>query len=274
MDNLFILQLTLSFLVGGGFIAFLSLIAEKVNRKISGIILGSPSTVLLGFFFLGWATSPETVADIIPSTLIPMGISSLFATSYAYLSEYLQKYIKKRKKQIILTFILSISIWFLVAVPIVILKINNLFFGIIGYFIIIFICHLLLRKKSHEKPPALTYTFNQKLGRATFVGFIVFLVVFLGKTLNPFWGGIFTMFPAAFSSTLILIHYYYGSKMIFPTFQKIPFGSISLFIYTISVMITFPIFGFILGTFISYIASLIFILILISKNTQNLINRL
>ncbi len=54
MSKLFIIQLIVSFIVGGSIIALLSLAAEKVNKTIAGILIAFPSTVALGFFFLGW----------------------------------------------------------------------------------------------------------------------------------------------------------------------------------------------------------------------------
>jgi len=58
MNKLFIIQLITSFIVGGIVIAIISFVAEKANKKISGIILTFPTTMALGFFFLCWTLSP------------------------------------------------------------------------------------------------------------------------------------------------------------------------------------------------------------------------
>jgi uncharacterized membrane protein (GlpM family) len=176
MEQLFIIQLIIAFIIGGGFIALLSFIAEKVNKKIAGTI---------------------------------------------------------------------------------------------GYLFFILISHLLLKRKDYSKPISLNYTTFQKILRATFVGFIIFIVVLLSKTLNPFWGGMFSMFPAAFSSVIIILHWHYGTKSLFPTMQNAALGSISLFGYAIAAMFLFPIFGYVFGTIISYLISLIITLVLIYIQNKN-----
>ena len=99
MNKLFVIQLAVSFIVGGGVVALLSFIAEKANKKIAGIILAFPTTVALGFFFLGWTLSPEAVAGVVPATLIPLGLSVLFAAVYGYVAEQAAKFIKNKISQ-------------------------------------------------------------------------------------------------------------------------------------------------------------------------------
>jgi len=77
MEKLFIIQLVASFFIGGFAISFLSFVAEKVPKNISGLILSFPVMMALGFFFIGLIISPQIVAEIIPSTLIPLGLSVL-----------------------------------------------------------------------------------------------------------------------------------------------------------------------------------------------------
>jgi hypothetical protein len=268
MNKLFVIQLIVSFLVGGGVIALLSFIAEKANKRVAGIILAFPTTLGLGFFFLGWTISPKAVADIVPSTLIPLGLSSVFVTIYAYLANHLAKIVKTKIWQIMTTFIISIGFWLIFAIPTVILKINHLAVGITSYALLILIAHLLLQRKNYEKPITLTYTTYQKIGRAIFIGFMVSLVVLLGNILNPFWGGMLAMFPAIFSSVLIIVHWYYDPKSLFPTMQKVALGSLSLFAYAITTMFVFPKFGFILGTLFAYTVSLIVTLLLMKFQSK------
>ncbi|MBI4599973.1 hypothetical protein HY732_03550 [Candidatus Uhrbacteria bacterium] len=263
MNKLFLIQLIISFIVGGSFIALLSFIAEKAGSRISGIIIAFPSTAALSFFFLGWALSPQAVADIVPSTLIPLALAVLFTAVYAYAAEYFERIIKNRIWQIIMSYSVSIGFWFALTTPLIVLKLNNLAVGMVGYALIVLAAHLLLHRKHHEKPIAFTYTFGQKIGRALFVGVIVFLAVFFGKILNPFWGGMFAMFPAAYSSLMIIFHWYYGPQGLFPAMQKVAIGSLSLCAYALMVMFAFPAYGFIYGTIIAYVVSLIISLILI-----------
>ncbi len=277
MTFLFVIQLVSSFVVGGVVIALLSFLAERVSSRISGIILAFPSTVVLGFFFLGWAQSPEAVAKVIPATLIPLGLSVLFPVIYVFTASASIKFFHQKIFQIGFSFLLSVTVWLLLALPMAMLKLSNLFIGIAGYLALAIFSHFMLQRKDYIKPPFLSYSPGQKIGRAVFVGLMIAMVVFIAETLNPFWGGVFAMFPAAFSSSLVVLHWYYNPESLFPTVRKVAVGSISIFMYAITVMFVFPLFGFIWGTLIAFLVSFITTLVLSKiqpgKNLQRKVNK-
>ncbi len=257
MSSIFIIQLIVSFFVGGGFIALLIFLAERSSSSISGIIISFPSTALLGFFFLAWTQTPEEVAALIPATLIPLGISILFPVFYIYIANFGAGFIKNRLPLIFFSLCLSITIWLVFSLPLAFYKMSDLFYGIIGYLAFAAIGYLFLNRRKEKNPATHTYSIWQIAGRAAFVGFLLVLIVFLGEAVNPFLGGVLAMFPAALSSSMMVIHWNYGPKNLFPMFRKIPLGSLSIFVYAITVMLTFPHTGFVWGTLIAFAASLL-----------------
>ncbi len=264
MTTILLTQLFVSFFAGGAFITLLSLIAERTNQHISGIIMMFPTTLVLGFLFLGMTTSAGHVSAVIPATLIPLGIIIFSSVTYIYCSIYFTSRIRGKIRQIGCSLCTSALIWFVLAAPFAIYQFSNLLIGVFGFFVIILVTHFILQSKSYEAPltrPA--YTKMQILIRALFTGSIIATVVFLGKTLNPFWGGIFTMFPAATFATLVILHFYYEPRQLFYFMKNAPLGSVSLFIYAISIMIVFPRLGIWAGTLVSYSISLAFSLLLI-----------
>ena len=201
MNTLFIIQLITAFIVGGGLIALLSLLAERVGSKISGIVIAFPSTIALAFFFLAWTLSSQTVSDMVPTTLIPLGVSVMVPVIYIYSAKLFSRFHISKLIQILASFFVSSLFWLVLSIPVAIFQFSSFVIGVVVYATFAIFSHLLLHRKKYEKPKALIYTTGQKIGRAAFVGFIIVLVVFLGKTLGSFWGGIFSMFPAAFSSS-------------------------------------------------------------------------
>jgi hypothetical protein len=262
-DKLFVIQLIVSFVVGGGLVALLTIVAEKVNQRIAGIILTFPITGGMSIFFLGWTTSAEAVVEVIPSIFITMGVVLLFISIYPYIAQFIGQYIENRVLQILISYFLGVGIWFVLAVPTIIFEFNNYLLGVLGYILLNMLSHFILTRKTYKKPVTLTYTVGQKIGRAAFVGFIMSLVVLLGKVSTPFWGGMFTMFPAAFSSVLIIIHWYYGINTLFPILRKVAVGSLSVFSYVNIVKFTFPELGIVLGTIVAFLGSVIVSLLLI-----------
>ena len=126
----------------------------------------------------------------------------------------------------------------------------------IGYYFLTF------KNKTVSEPSQIKYSTGQKLGRAIFAGLIITLAVYLAKILGPFWGGIFSVFPAAYLSTLLILHWKYESDFLFRVWKNAPLGSIIFVVYAISVIYTFPNFGILIGTILSYIISLLAFLII------------
>jgi len=260
MTNLFYIKIITSFFVGGIIIAGLSFFAERANKKIAGIVLSLPSTVMIGYFFIAWATSPEAIFDIAPITIATDGAILFFSIVYIYFSK-----IKINKiLSILLSTILGLSTWLIISIPLAIIKFDNLLLSLIIYLIPVSISYYFLthKNKIEKTPDKLTYSNTQKIGRAIFAGSIIALSVYLSKVIHPFWGGIFSGFPAAFLSTFIILHWYYDSQILFKIAKTIPIGSIVFIIYIWTARYSFPAFGIWGGTILSYLISLVFFFIL------------
>ena len=55
------------------------------------------------------------------------------------------------------------------------------------------------------------YTFGHTCVRIIVAGSVISLSVFLGKTLGPIYGSLFALFPAAFSTTFIIVSHTMGT---------------------------------------------------------------
>src|SRR6188768_4529005 len=112
-----IIQVIAAFLIGGGIITLLSLLAEKADAKIAGIILMFPTTIVLGFFFLGLSTSAEAVSNIVPATLIPLGIVVFSSVIYIKMAQMFSRTQLSKMQQLIATLFTSSILWFAMAAP-------------------------------------------------------------------------------------------------------------------------------------------------------------
>lgn len=257
MNELFIIQLLASFFIGGVFVVLLVTLAERASTQIAGVIIMFPSTLALGFFFLAWVLSPEAVAQAAPLAIISTAINFIFFLGYPMLANFFATKTNSKIIQILLSLIISMLPWAVLISIIAKNKPTGMFFVMIIFGLVVFISHFILKKNQQEKSVAISYTTWQKIGRAVFAGFVVTSVVFLGKILGPFWGSIFSAFPASVSSAFILIHWYYGPVALFPIIQRLPIGALVIPVFAISAMIFFPLTGFIVGTFLSFVVSFV-----------------
>ena len=255
--TLFELQLLTSFFVGGGLIVLLIFWAEKLPHHLAGLILGMPSVVAIGLFFLAWTLSPQEVAFIIPSSLVPLGLSAFFPCFYIPVAQKIESFSWHKYWKIALSLTVATILWGCFALPVVLFELNHFWINTLLYGLLVWGSYALLHRQDFPKPPSLVYTWPQKLGRCIFVGSMMVLVVWGGKMLGPFWGGLFTMFPIVGTSSLLIFHYYYSPNALIPALQKYPLGSLSIFVYVIVAMQTFPMIGFVYGTILAFLASFI-----------------
>lgn len=256
MNTLLIIQILCSLVIGGSLVAFISLLAEKVDKKIAGALLAFPSTIALGYFFLGWFVGDDAVAKAVPSAFIPMSAALLFIASYTSVAQAVS-HIGNRFVQIILATTFSVGVWFAISFLVATNKFSNIWIGVCSYLTVLIAAHFFLKKYSVVKPAPMKYSRKQIAFRATFVGTVIATVVFLGKTMGPVWGVVFAMFPAVSMSILILLHWYYGGKNLFPFVQSFPIGTITMVTYSLTVMLLFPKVGFVFGTVAAYIVAYI-----------------
>jgi len=262
--TLFEWQLLISFFVGGSFVAFLTLFTEKLPRHLAGLILGMPSVVAIGLFFMAWTISPEEVARIIPATLVPLGLAALFPCFYIPVAQKLESTRFSCFSKILMSLFVATIIWCIFAIPYAWYEINTLWINMMVYVILVWAAYFYLHQQNPPKPKAISYSWSQKLGRGAFVGLLMVAILLGGKYGGPFWAGLITIFPIVGASSLIIFHYYYSPQALIPAFQKYPLGNISICVYVLVVMETFPRIGFVYGTIAAFFVSFI-ALFLLSK---------
>lgn len=251
---MFTLQLTLSFLVGGLFIAMQTLMAERVSLLWRGIILTIPSTMAIGLLFIGLTKSPQDAVEAVTIMPAAIGITYIYMVFFVLLTG---------KFNSIISFIGAIIPWAICAF--IILKFPPVNFLIsILYLIVAIIPTYLVIIRLPQVTHLKIFKMNLKhiSTRSLLGGMIVALAVFLSKTLGNTWGGLFSTFPAAFTSTLI-IYYHTQGKAVLPAIGKSLYfpGTIGFVIYIWIVAVTFPHIGIWLGTLSAYLVSFLFFFI-------------
>lgn len=253
MDKIFLLQVVVSFLFGGAFVAFLTFWAEKSTARVAGIIISVPSTIAIGYLFMGLTVSAEAVAKVAP--MVPMGSGILMIFTMVYL--YMSKIPLKKSYSVALCTVSSLFVWFLLALPMAIYKFDKIWISILVYIVCLALGFQFLtirvKLKAYHKP--LVYTIWEKVFRSVFAGGIIALIVVLSKTFGPFWGGVFTVFPAVFLSSMIVFHIRYDSDFLFRIWKNSPIGSLVFVSFAIASIYTFPAFGVIGGLIGSYFVS-------------------
>lgn len=244
MDYIFVLKLVVSFLIGAIWVIFATVSADKYGSKIGGLVAGLPSTGLFSLLFLAWTQNPQIAVQA--TTIIPIivGAENLFVVSYILLI----------KKNLWLALSVAFIIWFSLALVLFLLRFNNFGFSVATYAISLFISYFIIEHildiKS-AKGRKVVYTTKIIFLRGLLSGSIVALAVFLGKIGGPILGGIFSAFPAMFTSTMIITYFAHGAQFSAATMKSSVLTLISLVIHSAMVRYTYVPFGIIWGTILS-----------------------
>ncbi|MBI1969767.1 DUF3147 family protein [Candidatus Woesearchaeota archaeon] len=248
----FLLKVLLSFLVGGLYIAFTIWVSEKFGSKIGGIIIGLPSTVLMSLLFLAWTKNTSAAVAAIPIVPVAVAVNCLFVVAFIFFYKYGQA----------MALLVSLLVWFALTLPLVLWHIDNIQLSLILSAVYFLIAVLLLHRFPHRKLERFSFAPKIFFFRTVFSGMIVALAVYLGTILNPLWGGLFGSFPAAFSSSMLLITKAHNIDFAASVARTMPYGSIGNAIFAIAFFFLVPAYGLFIGTVLAYLSSLITAVIL------------
>ena len=256
----FVLKLVLSFFVGGIWVAILSFLAEKY-RKLGGAIIGLPSILAISLLFIGWTQSVDAVVkatDVVP---IAFGIMLLTIMAYIHTAQAVSQRTRGHKRVIFASAAISVVVWFVLSLLIINSNVD-FFYSVLGFIAILLpVAYISDSRKTEAGEGTVHITMSQLLFRSVFSGLLISLAVYLSNTMGPVWGGVLATFPAAYLSSLIILHYTRGPKFLHFVEKTAYIGAFILTVYAISVRYLYPSIGLAWGTLASYV--LVFILLLL-----------
>jgi uncharacterized membrane protein (GlpM family) len=244
MTDIFLIKLVLSFFVGGAWVMIATLLADKHGTKIGGLVAGLPSTALISLFFIGWTQSPAAAVEA--TTVIPLigAVNALF----------LLVYISLVRANFWTALSSSLLFWCLSSFAIVILKFNDFYLSLVIYFIVVPSSFFIVEKGIKVKSKAARKTINTLgtiLFRGLFSGLIIALAVIMGKIGSPLLGGMFAMFPAMFTGTLLITFLTHGPLFSSAMMKVALISAISVVLYAVLVRYSYIPLGLLGGTLVS-----------------------
>jgi hypothetical protein len=248
MTDGFLTKLVLSFLAGGVWVTIATRLADKHGTRIGGFIIGLPSTALISLFFIGWTQSPA--AAVKATDIVPMigAVNALF----------LLLYIALVRTNFWLALSSSLLLWGLLCSVVVVLKPADFYLSLVIYFLVVSISFFIIEKGIKVESTRATRTVitsGPMVFRGLFSGTIIALAVVMGKVGGPLLGGMFAMFPAMFTGTLLITYFTHGHLFSSAMMKVALISAVSLIFYALLVRATYIPLGLIWGTGISIIGS-------------------
>jgi uncharacterized membrane protein (GlpM family) len=253
MDKIFLIRILLSFFIAGGWITFSTLFAERSGSRLGGLIANLPSNILVSLIFITLVNDIHYLKNVVPGIPIGLSIDIVFLVAF----------ILCLKHNLTLAVIVSISIWFGLAFILQKTDWVNLYVNISVFIIITALALLVIEKKvlTMNRMAKRKVSLNQVLFRIMFGGSFVASIVALSKFINPYFTGIFSTFPAMLLSTLIILTVNQGRAFARATGKTLILSLPNIIVYALGVSFTYPRFGILIGTFLSYLLSVLWVII-------------
>jgi len=254
--NLLLFQVIIPFLLSALVVILIMFIAERYGTKTGGIIGTLPSTIVVAFLFIAFnqgATFASQSAAVVPAEL---GINLIFLFLFALLVH----------RSVLGAFLTSFLVWILLSSLLFLFQIDNILISL-GIFALslLFTFPILERVKQipSAQQVAVHYTLRKIALRGILAGIVIAVAVLLSN-LGAILSGIFSVFPAIFSSTMLISVKEHGTDFAAGIAKSMAIGLSSVLIYATVIHFLYPLSGLLIGTIVAYAFSLCFTLLLFS----------
>lgn len=250
-----ILQVVLPFILSALTVILITIIAEKYGTKLGGIIGTLPSTIIIAYIFIALNQGIIFASNSVAVVPAEMGVNLVFMCVFAVLAY----------RTTAVALIGSFFIWAILSVILLLLNINNIYLSLIIFIVSMISTFTILEKKFKIKSQGkriIHYTPLKILIRGILTGVIITISVLLSN-ISEVLSGIFTVFPAIFSSTMIITLKEHGPNFSAGIAKSMIIGSSSVMSYAVAIHFLYLIYGIFWGSIFSFIISMIVTLIIL-----------
>ncbi|MFO8078202.1 MAG: DUF3147 family protein [Thermoplasmatota archaeon] len=240
-------QIIIPFFLSAIIVILITIIAEKFGTKVGGILGTLPSTIVIAFLFIAFnegETFASRAAAVVPAEL---GINVVFLLVFALLIH----------RSTLLAFVGTFAVWSILSASLVLFNMENIQISIVCYIIAVVFAFLILEKRKKIRSAAkrhIHYTATKIMFRGILAGIVIAIAVFLSN-FGSVISGIFSVFPAILSSTMLISVKEHGPDFAAGMAKSMLLGLSSVATYATVIHFLYPIYGIMIGTIIAYALS-------------------
>ncbi len=225
----------------------LTLIAERASPRIAGILSGYPLGVALALFFVGIENGARFAADSAVYTTAGFTASLVLVFVYCWIMT------KVKRHQVLTASAVAVAA-FVVAAAVL----QRLPFGLWSGALLtagaIVFCYRRFRHIANVTiNQRIRLTFAAFLVRALAAAAVVLMITGLARMIGERWTGVFSAFPVTLFPLLVILHLTYGPAQVQTIIKNFPAGMGSLLTYVVAVAMTYPRYGVVMGTLLSFL---------------------
>lgn len=247
------------------FVLVLSVLAEYVSPKVSGVISGIPTGTAIILFFYGLEHGTKFASESSLFNLAGMASFQIFIYLYYRVS------MRQSKHGFFLPSLAAIIGYLATILLLKQVHLNFLIALAIPLFFIPLFAYLFkevgdttIEKRVKLSPKIITI-------RAIIASLVILSITSIAKLVGSEWAGLLSVFPTTVFPLLLIIHTTYGKNHVHTIIKNIPNGQWAMVIYVTSVFFLYPLLGIYVGTLLSYLFVAIYLVIFfrIQKRVKN-----
>ncbi|MHB8604338.1 MAG: DUF3147 family protein [Thermoplasmatota archaeon] len=244
MDE-YALRLALSFILGGGSVALFTTIAEHRGSRLGGLLLSFPVKVVISLVFIGANEGAAFAAQAAASVPVGIGVNLVFVVATALLVRRLAPW------PAVLS---ALALWLVVGVAAVLAGIADARIALVAWALSATAALALLSRipslAGDRRGTAPVFTPWRMLFRAAGAGTVVALSVVLAHVAGPVIGGLASVFPSGWITTMVILTRKHGPDFTGATVRVIAAGSAAPALFGVACAFAFPLVGVARGTLV------------------------
>ena len=247
-------QIAIPFVLSASIVVLIMLIAERYGTKVGGILGTLPSTIVIAFIFIAFNKGVDFTSQSVAVVPAELGVNLVFLFLFAILA----------RRSIYLAFAVSLTAWTLLSSLLFIITLENIYVSLAAYAIsLVFTLGVLehIKKIPSVSSVKVHYTLVKIAFRGVLAGTIISVCILLSNT-SAVLSGIFSVFPAILSSTMLISIREHGPEFAAGIAKSMIFGISSVCVYATAIYFLYPVYGIIFGTIFAYGVSLVATMIL------------
>jgi len=253
-------QIVIPFFLSAFVVILITMIAERYGTKVGGILGTLPSTIVIAFVFISINENElfaSRAAAVVPAEL---GINIIFLLIFSLLVH----------RSTLLAFIGTFAIWTMLSFLLVFFNMENIWISILIYIISLLFCFLILEKRKAVPSMGkvhIHYTLTKIMLRGVLAGIVIAIAVVLSNV-GSIISGIFSVFPAILSSTMLISVREHGPDFAAGMAKSMMIGLSSVATYAVSIHVLYPQVGIGYGTVLSYVLAFCVTMILFTRRNR------
>jgi len=243
-----LIQLVLPFFLSALIVVLITVVAEKFGTKVGGILGTLPSTIIVAYVFIALNKGVDFASNSVSVVPAEMGVNLVFLVLFIYLLY----------RSLNVALVVGFSFWIVLSSILYLTDLQDIYISFLVYSVSMFATFVLLERvvkiKSVSKRKV-HYTTRKILFRGVLTGFIITISVLLSNV-GEVLSGIFSIFPAIFTSTMIITYRDHGPDFSAGMAKSMILGSWSVMSYAVAIHFLYPLYGILVGSIVGFLFSL------------------